>query len=648
MNLNYLNHFFSLLFLVFCLTAQSQSYFLNGTAQATGNDCYQLTGLFGNQNGTVWYGDQLDLNQPFNIQFRMNFGNLDVDGADGICFVLHTQGTSAIGQNGGGMGYQDFGTSLGIEFDTYQNSNRSDPFYDHVAIQLNGDINHSGANNVAGPVQISPFNENVEDGDDHVVEIRWDPATNALQVYFDCAFRLQGNIDIINQVFNGTTQVWWGFTAATGGLYNNQSVCLQENILSVGDNVTICEGGSTTLSVGASFDGTYSWTPTEGLNDPTSATPIASPTESTIYTCVYTDLCGAEQSASIEVTVAPLVLTMPVINGINCNNPTVNINPTINFTNNNAYVWTNSNNQIVANSISYTANAPGVYTLTASSNGECVVSESIEVIGDFTTLLTNAGPNQVLTCVTTLVSLEAQNAGQGATYQWQGPGVNTNSISATTSQPGTYILTVTNNSNGCSDTDEMVVSQNITPPSIFIPAQDTLDCDRRSLPIAGLAVEDATDYTAEWTVLSVGSFSGAVDINNPVVSSPGIYQVTVTSLINGCESEASVEVFANEYYYLDLSQMRFPNVLSPNGDEMNRGWRPFIASNPEMEILNLFDVYHLRIYNRWGALLEEIESPRTWLPSDFEDGLYYYIFDYSISCGEVRSESLEGNIHLVR
>lgn len=639
---------FYLLVTAFSHKASGQTYFLNGSAQAIGDDCYQLTGEFGNQNGTVWYGDLLDLTQPFDIQFRMNLGDLDVNGADGICFVLHTQGTSAIGTSGGGMGYQNFGTSVGIEFDTYQNGNRNDPFFDHVAIQLNGDINHSGPNNIAGPVQISPFNENVEDGLDHVVQITWDPSTNSLQVFFDCAFRLQGNIDIINQVFNGTTQVWWGFTSATGGLFNNQSVCLQENILSVGESVTICEGGSTLLSVGASLDGTYSWTPTDGLNDPSIATPTASPEENTTYTCVYTDLCGEQQTASIEVIVAPLLLTMPVISTIDCNTPTVNINPTINFINNNTYVWTNSANQIVGNSLNFTANASGVYTLSASSNGECFVSETIEVIGNFETLLTDAGANQVLTCVTTSVSLSAADAGANASYQWQGPGVNSSNQGINVSQPGTYTLTVTNEINGCDDTDEVTITQNIIEPDIFIPLQDTLDCDRRTIPIFGLSVENTSDFSIEWTAIGNGNIAGSASILNPVVTYPGTYEVQVTSNINGCESVGFVEVFANEYFFLNLDELRFPNVITPNGDALNRGWRPFIASNPQMEILNLFDEYNLRVYNRWGNLLEEVESARMWFPGDYEEAVYYYIFDFAITCGETRAESIEGDITLFR
>ena len=230
---------------LFSSEAQGQTYFLNGSAISLGDDCYQLTGELTTQNGTVWYGDQLNLNQPFDLMFQMNFGDIDANGADGICFVLQTVGTNAIGESGGGMGYLNFGTgSLGIEFDTWQNGENSDPFQDHLAIERDGDINHNSASNIAGPVNIDPFGNNVEDGLNHTVQITWEPSTQTINVYYDCVFRLSGQVDLIDDVFSGQSLVYWGFTAATGGSFNNQTVCLQENILSVGNQVDICTGAS--------------------------------------------------------------------------------------------------------------------------------------------------------------------------------------------------------------------------------------------------------------------------------------------------------------------------------------------------------------------------------------------------------------------
>ena len=71
------------------LSAQGDpTYFLNGSAGVTGEDCYQLTPAINTQTGSVWYADQVDLSLPLDLQFLLNLGTNDSGGADGICFVL--------------------------------------------------------------------------------------------------------------------------------------------------------------------------------------------------------------------------------------------------------------------------------------------------------------------------------------------------------------------------------------------------------------------------------------------------------------------------------------------------------------------------------------------------------------------------------
>ncbi|MEN9948575.1 MAG: hypothetical protein RL106_1398, partial [Bacteroidota bacterium] len=254
-----------LVLVVLCITwvwtSFGQTYFLNGNAIATGNDCYQLTSSGGTQNGTVWYANQINLVEDFDITFKMYLGNLDANGADGICFVLQNIGTNAIGVSGGGMGYQSFTTSLGIEFDTWQNTDSGDPSYDHIAIEKNGVVNHNLAENIAGPVQMDATDVNTEDNTDHVVQIKWDASAHLIQVYFDCVFRLQATIDISNEIFNGQSYVYWGFTAATGGAVNTHRVCLEPDILASAENVQACPGTSVQINAGPSQTGVYNWTP---------------------------------------------------------------------------------------------------------------------------------------------------------------------------------------------------------------------------------------------------------------------------------------------------------------------------------------------------------------------------------------------------
>src|SRR5690348_11941980 len=108
--------FYIFVCLVFGFSAsRAQSFFMNGNAYATGSQCYVLTNQANNQHGSVWFSPQLNLNNPFDIEFIMNFGGLDAPGADGMTFALQRIGTNAIGATGGAFGYSGITPSFAVE-----------------------------------------------------------------------------------------------------------------------------------------------------------------------------------------------------------------------------------------------------------------------------------------------------------------------------------------------------------------------------------------------------------------------------------------------------------------------------------------------------------------------------------------------------
>ena len=91
-----------------------------------------------------------------------------------------------------------------------------------------------------------------------------------------------------------------------------------------GSNVTICQGGTTTLGgtpngTGASATaGTgnyiYSWLPTYGLDNPASEHPVANPAFTLTYQLVVTDavsMCASTAPSAVTVTVTPSVTISP-------------------------------------------------------------------------------------------------------------------------------------------------------------------------------------------------------------------------------------------------------------------------------------------------------------------------------------------------
>ncbi len=209
---------------------------VNNDAVSLGGGHYRLTEALNSRAGSVWYKLQHDLHDPLNIQGQMYFGTDDA-GADGIAFVLQNNCLAA-GTSGGGIGYAGMpGQSIAVEFDTYENiagsgdQDNHDPTYDHLAIQRLGNVDHAHpTNNLFGPVQMHASKTNVEDGIWYNFQISYDPITHQLNVYFDNTLRASITYDLMNDIFGGNPYVYWGFTASTGGFYNEQRVYINASL----------------------------------------------------------------------------------------------------------------------------------------------------------------------------------------------------------------------------------------------------------------------------------------------------------------------------------------------------------------------------------------------------------------------------------
>ena len=209
--------------------AVSAQYTLNGSATINNCHCYTLTPNILTQSGSVWNNNRIDLNQPFTFTFEIFLGCTDANGADGIAFVLQPISTS-VGTTGSGMGYGGITPAIGVTLDTYQNTiPDNDPFYDHIAIQLNGDLNHSSANTITPLTPISATTNDIEDCAWHRLKISWNPITTTLMVWFDDQLRVSATQNFISTVLGGNSLVYWGFTGATGGLSNLQQFCTTLN-----------------------------------------------------------------------------------------------------------------------------------------------------------------------------------------------------------------------------------------------------------------------------------------------------------------------------------------------------------------------------------------------------------------------------------
>lgn len=638
-----------------------ESYFLNGSAQAVGEICYQITAAVNTQNGTVWYANPIDLTEPFDLQFTMNFGTNDSNGADGMVFVLQTAGTDAIGESGGGMGFNGFDPSFGVEFDTWQNSDYNDPFGDHIAFVSNGSVSHTAPSALGGPVNALANGGNIEDGQDHVVRIAWDPVSQTVTASFDCEERLSAEIDLIGDVFNGSSLVTFGFSGSTGGANNNQTVCLQDNIITTGPNAFVCPGESVMLSAVGLPESTFSWTPAQGLDDPNSATPICTPEETTTYVVSYESFCDGLVSDSVLVTVEPIEVDVtpdgPFV--LTCATDEVDFAAVSNFSAGVNYLWTTTDGNLSATAGPFaTADAPGTYQVVATAtNGGCAAEAFVEVVEDLSVVtfdITTDVPQ--LTCTDTVVNVSASLDGP-ATINWAGTAefALMDDFNIEVYAPGTITIETEHPTTGCTWVTEVDISQDITAPVVDAGQADSLTCLSPTSVVEGILVSPAA-YTAimNWVANDEeGGIINPLDPFAPVIGAAGTYALSVTFLENGCESSDTLVVASAVPPPVDISSVTLPNVITPNNDNKNDGLALFLADEPSRNLMELIDSYQLRVFNRWGDLVyQNTGLPIRWKGNASDGdllnaGTYYVIVDYKITCGGVQEGGLHGDVKIL-
>lgn len=654
-------------------------YYLNGSSTVIGEDCYQITPATNTQTGSVWYADQVDLSQPLDLQFLLNLGNNDSNGADGICFVLQSVGTEALGQSGGGIGFlgEDFQPAFAIEFDTYQNADFGDPIGDHIAMVSNGSVNHLLGTAIAGPVQADAFNPNIEDGEDHQGRVTWDPIDQVVRVYFDCELRLEGFIDLVGDIFNGQNQVYFGFTAGTGGANNLQTVCLEENILGSAEQSFVCPGAELQLNV-PSPSGAATWSPGDYLSDSLSASPVATPpeglTEPLIYVAQYQDNCGADIVDTIQLNVEVMTAEVDGVTNLTCDEPVLNLSATSNFPGPLEYNWSATEGNITFNGGQATVDEAGSFDVLLSfEDGLCEAAASFVVAYDTATYTGEFPEAAYLTCDAPTVELSPLSLSSAeAVVTWAtvfgeilgaGPTV-------TALEPGTYVAAVNNPNNGCSGSTEVEVFDASEVPVIAAGTVEPLTCVNPGQPVVGASVADYAPFggpgltpVVSWTQTNTGTTMGVSPPNGslgPIINAAGDYQLVVEWAETGCADSVIVNVVEGEDFGVDISSITFPNILTADNNGKNDSWYPFLKDLPDVEALSVLTNYALRVYNRWGQVVFTNAgdgfasgTPIRWYGNGgngdpLTSGTYWYIVDYTSTCGDSQSGTAQGQIEIIR
>ncbi|TAK35263.1 MAG: hypothetical protein EPO28_15075 [Saprospiraceae bacterium] len=209
------------------------------------------------------------------------------------------------------------------------------------------------------------------------------------------------------------------------------------------------------------------------------------------------------------------------------------------------YYWTTNDGNIAAGgaTLQPIVDAPGTYLLTvADTANNCQSAASVQVVENVEPPLADAGTGGVLTCLTSSLTLNGTASGNGnLMYSWAAPGGNivsgASTLTPVVDAPGTYTLTVTNTSNGCTAAGTVIVTENTAPPAAAAAASPSLDCILTEVSLDGTGSSAGGIFTYAWATSGGHIVSGDTTLT-PVINAAGTYTLTVTNTANGCTATA--------------------------------------------------------------------------------------------------------------
>ena len=332
-------------------------------------------------------------------------------------------------------------------------------------------------------------------------------------------------------------------------------------VIAATSSIIDCNNPTSTLDGAGSSTGaniTYEWTKVSGVGNLVGATNgiTASADDIGVFRLKVTDTdtyCFEEMDVTVTNDLAtPTVMVASSI--INCANATSNLDGAGSSTSAVTYAWTKvsgTGNLVGAtNGITASADGAGVFRLTITNNGNgCTANADVTVVEDLGTpaVVTSAS---LITCTIPNSTLDGTGSSVGAnfTYSWtKVSGVGnlvgaTNALTATTDGPGVFKLTVTNTTNSCTSSMDVIVSQDATLPVATAMASQ-INCNNANSVLNGTGSSIGANFTYSWTKISgVGNFVGATNGITAAVDGTGNFQINVTNTNNGCTDVAMVTV----------------------------------------------------------------------------------------------------------
>ncbi len=279
-----------------------------------------------------------------------------------------------------------------------------------------------------------------------------------------------------------------------------------------------------------------------------------------------------------------------------------------------SYSWVNTNTGTeVGTDINFTAMNEGIYELTVINSATgCTDVDQVEVITSDDLPQMDVNPTDI-SCNgfdDGGVELINQFGGDGSyTYSLNGGAPVTDPSTWNTLPANDYTVTIMDG-NGCIQEYEFSITE---PAAIYVDAGAdivgdlgetfTLSIDYDSTLVTNIVWTDFEDNT---DTICQGLQCGSIEVTPS--QNVTTYYVQVTNE-NGCEAHDEIQIQLEQ-----IVDVAFPNIISPNGDGDNDVF--YIKSDDVESVLSL------KIFDRWGEKLFDIENAPPRDPSVGWDGMF--------------------------
>lgn len=321
---------------------------------------------------------------------------------------------------------------------------------------------------------------------------------------------------------------------------------------SISGGTTICEGDEAQIAI--NMVGTGPFTLTFAINGtPTTLAnlPSSFAIEQTFTASAIVSLVSVTDQATGCFNLSNESITIQVSPSVNAGEPTgsitvceasgevVDLNDLITGADPGG-TWSGPGGVSIPNGILNTNSLqPGTHTFTYSLSATAPCPDDATSVQVVVTPkpVADAGPPTIqLDCDVKEITLGGPNTTPGMTYHWTGGPLSDSTIAnPTTDVPGTYVLTVTSPF-GCTDSDEIVVSENVTSPEPHISISD-VSCFGRNDGF--IVIDSITNGKSPFLCSFDGSaFTDSKQFTN---LAPGQHTLIIMDAA-GCETEVTFNI----------------------------------------------------------------------------------------------------------